>query len=340
MAYVNTLPGVPKIESPLFDRLFAEADQETRRVAKALHEDGFALIDFPEPDFPALAEHIISTLGPRMPLDTFRAGHGAGPRVDGAWRDVPAVHRIASNPAVLDMLSRLYGRRAFPFQTLNFPVGTQQHPHTDSVHFSSIPERFMCGVWVALEDIHPDAGPLMYYPGSHRLPMLTNEHVGAAAHASPTLPGQAVFEPMWRSLVEAKGLKPAHFLPKRGQAVIWSANLLHGGSAQADLNRTRWSQVTHYYFEDCAYYTPMHSDPAYGRVAFREINDIATGQRVPNRYLGQEIPASFIDVTRPPGWASSDSVGMGMGQLNGRSQPVMSRARRLVGRTLRQMGLR
>ncbi len=38
------------------------------------------------------------------------------------------------------------------------------------VHFNSIPQRFMCGVWVAMEDIAPDNGPLHYYPGSHKLP--------------------------------------------------------------------------------------------------------------------------------------------------------------------------
>lgn len=216
MNYVNTLPGVPNVESPFFERLFEDADPETRRIARALHEDGFALIDFPEPEIGAWAEAIVGRLGPQMPLDAFRAG-AAGPRAEGAWKTVPEVRQIASSPAILELLSRLYGRRAFPFQTLNFPVGTQQHPHTDSSHFSSMPERFMCGVWVALEDIHPDSGPLMYYPGSHRLPVFANEHVGFAAHAAQSVPGQAVYEPMWRALVEAQGLKPAHFLPKRGR---------------------------------------------------------------------------------------------------------------------------
>ena len=54
------------------------------------------------------------------------------------------------------MLFSLYGREPFPFQTLNFPYGSRQHYHSDAVHFNSLPKGFMCGVWVALEDIHED----------------------------------------------------------------------------------------------------------------------------------------------------------------------------------------
>ena len=38
-----------------------------------------------------------------------------------------------------------------------------------------------------------------------------------------------------------------------------SANLLHGGSRQLATQRTRHSQVTHYFFEGCRYYTPLLS---------------------------------------------------------------------------------
>jgi hypothetical protein len=297
LSFLNTLPGVPNVESPFFARSFADSDPETRRVAQDLRRDGLAVIDFPEPEFAGLADTIIAELSPRMPLDAFRAGLEGGPRIEGAWRDSAAVRRLAVNAGVIDLLSRLFGRPAFPFQTLNFPVGTQQHAHTDSVHFSSMPERFMCGVWIALEDIHPDAGPLLYYPGSHRLPVFTNEHIGFAAHKAFETPTQAVYESMWDDLVEAEDLKPALFAPKRGQAVIWLANLLHGGSPQNDRNRTRWSQVTHYYFEDCAYYTPMHSNPPMGRIAFREITDIRTGAIVPNRHLGEAVPRTYIEAT-------------------------------------------
>ena len=43
----------------------------------------------------------------------------------------------------LDALRELYQREPRPFQTLNFPVGTMQKPHADSVHFNSGPAGFM-----------------------------------------------------------------------------------------------------------------------------------------------------------------------------------------------------
>ena len=46
------------------------------------------------------------------------------------------------------------------------------------MHFNTEPPGLMCGVWVALEDIDMDCGPLVYYPGSHRLPPVTPEDVG------------------------------------------------------------------------------------------------------------------------------------------------------------------
>jgi hypothetical protein len=183
---------------------------------------------------------------------------------------------------------------------VNFPVGTQQHFHTDSVHFSSIPERFMCGVWIALEDVDEDAGPLLYFPGSHEWPIYTNEHIGLNCADSSSLPTQAAYEPMWAALARESGIAEKKFRAKKGQALIWLSNFLHGGSRQTDKTKTRWSQVTHYFFEDCAYYTPMHSDPFYGSIAFRRMADVRTGAVVENRYLGAEIPKRFRKYVEPP----------------------------------------
>jgi hypothetical protein len=300
MQFENPLPGVPSVESPFFRQIFNadSTDAQTLQVARDLHENGFAVIDFPEPDFDRLGAEIRATLDERFDWAFWRSEgqrRGISLRVQDAWRDNAAVRQLATNPAVLALLSRLYGRQAWAFQTLNFPVGTQQHFHTDSVHFSSVPERFMCGVWVALEDIDEDNGPLVYYPGSHRWPIYVNEHVGKNITRMAGRPTQQLYEPMWRALVEESGIEPMYFHAKKGQALIWAANLLHGGALHRDTSRTRWSQVTHYFFEDCAYYTPMLSDPVFGHTDFRQLVDIASGRAMPQRYAGHDIPQAYID---------------------------------------------
>jgi Phytanoyl-CoA dioxygenase (PhyH) len=292
-AVVNALPGVPDVESPLFESIFKakNVSPETLQVARRLREDGFAVIDFPHPDFDRLAETIIRTLDPKYDWDKWRKGQIPNLRVQDAWESVPEVKQIACNPSIIKLLSDLYGRRAFPFQTLNFPVGTQQHFHTDSVHFSCCPERFMVGVWVALEDIDEDNGPLIYYPGSHKLPIFTNEHVGKNPDTQGPNPYSHYprYEKAWEAIVQELNLEPLYFHAKKGQALIWSANLLHGGAAQRDTNRTRYSQVTHYYFEGCCYYTPLGSVPFLGTIQYRDIRDVSTGEHVPNQVNGVEI---------------------------------------------------
>ena len=207
--------NIPHVESPFFEEHFPAAgtDPELLRVARSLHEEGFAVLDFPDERFERRVEEILANLSDRFDWEAWRADQVEGLRVQDAWQFDEQVRAIATNEAMLRMLSQLYGRKAFPFQTLNFPVGTQQHYHTDCVHFASVPERFMCGVWVAFEDVGDDAGPLLYYPKSHRLPIYLNEHLG-------TVPGDGEdpyetydqFVEFWRRLVAAHGLQPVDLL--------------------------------------------------------------------------------------------------------------------------------
>lgn len=273
-----------------------ELSESERRTAIDLHERGFAVIDFPDDQLEQRLDRIKAYLANHFGLDDSEphSAKAANQRVQDAWIYNEDIRAIAGNPNILDLLSKLYGRRAFPFQTLNFPVGTQQHLHSDSIHFSSIPERFMCGVWLAMEDIHRDAGPLTYLPGSHKWPILSNAMIGRRGFGTPREGAQAPFEAAWQALIEHSGTEQEIFIARKGQALIWAANLLHGGSAQNDPTLTRWSQVTHYYFENCIYYTPSFSDEALGQLDLRVIVDAQTEKLKPNLYLGEEIepPAS------------------------------------------------
>ncbi|MFL6796093.1 MAG: phytanoyl-CoA dioxygenase family protein [Xanthobacteraceae bacterium] len=304
--FKDPLPGVPLIENPFFWRLSAtEAwDAETHRVAADLRSKGYAILDFPDEALAARAEAIKTTFSPRYAWDAWRAGKIDSLRIQDACVFDENVKSIAANARILDLLTKVFGRRAFPFQTLNFAVGTQQHVHTDSTHFSSVPERFMCGVWLALEDVDEFNGPLILYPGSHTWPVYTNEQLGVnAQEQQPDTAHYVNYTRLWQELIDLHGAKPERFLAKKGQALIWLANLLHGGDKQHALERTRWSQVTHYFFEGCVYYTPLLSTPFYGNIHFRHLTDFSTGEPVNHTVGGYRVPDRFIEAAKTSNFA-------------------------------------
>ena len=164
----------------------------------------------------------------------------------------------------------------------------------------------MCGVWLAMEDVGPDSGPLTYVPGSHRWPIMSNSMIGRRGWQSELYSAQDPYGIAWTALIEAQGAQQETFHARRGQALIWSANLLHGGSLRLDERLTRWSQVTHYYFDDCIYYTPAFSDEPLGRLALRDIVDASTGRKVPNRYLDETLaPPAPAKPSQQPRWLRS-----------------------------------
>ena len=79
---------------------------------------------------------------------------------------------------------------------------------------------------------------------------------------------------------------------KKGQAIIWASNLLHGGEKILRPGASRHSQVTHYFFDDCVYYSPRLSDVAINKIYLTELWDINTGERMENRYFDEVLKPS------------------------------------------------
>jgi hypothetical protein len=280
--------NLPWVESPFFaDELPSRAmGAETRALAERYRRDGYVVIPnviSPE-DARRLHEEVSPLFQPRA-ANALRSEN----RVQDAWVECPRVRRLAGDARIAGVLELLYGRRPIPFQTLNFRFGTEQRAHSDAIHFHSIPERFMCGVWVALEDIALDSGPLFYHPGSHRLAVQDFFTLGID-DSLPHAEKYRRYETLMERLMAAEGLPARQFTTRAGSALIWSANLVHGGSPIGDPRSTRASQVTHYYFEDCIYVTPLASNPATGEwFVRRELIDIATGAPVVSRCQGRPI---------------------------------------------------
>ena len=188
---------------------------------------------------------------------------------------------LAGHPEVMAILAELYGRRPIPFQTLDFARGTEQELHADAVHFDSVPSGWMCGVWVALEDIGDRQGPLLVVPGSHRVAPGTFDRI---FDGSRNFDMQRYERALQRDLAH---LSFEEVPAATGDVVIWHADLAHGGASVIDPAATRWSQVTHYFFDGFTYVTPMLGHPGREEVFLREpLVDISTGRAVRHRLDG------------------------------------------------------
>ncbi|MCB9899539.1 MAG: phytanoyl-CoA dioxygenase family protein [Planctomycetes bacterium] len=273
--------AMPWVDSPLFERQLAAADlaPEQRAHVEAFARDGFLVIDPGLADFDALAGEIVDACERRPEYAR---------RIQDGWESIEAVRTLACAPRVLELLAALYRRAPQPMQTLNFRTGTEQRTHSDTFHFHTVPANFMCGVWVALEDIDEDNGPLHYYPGSHRLPVLDYAHFGISGSEQRDYEYYALYEDAIGELVASLGLERRVLTCKKGTALVWHANLLHGGCPVRDPARTRHSQVTHYTFEGCLHWQPQRSDPFLGRIFWLHRRDVRTGRPIPHVYNGRE----------------------------------------------------
>ncbi|MEO8218912.1 MAG: phytanoyl-CoA dioxygenase family protein [Acidobacteriota bacterium] len=281
--------NVPWVDSPFFPHLLPTLglDPEMERIARDFARDGYVIIDPEIPD--EIIERTARDLRNRF-VPTYEPYYADQTRIQDGWIFSQPVKEIASAPRVLEILKALYQREAIPFQTLNFCVGSQQRTHSDTIHFDSIPQGFMCGAWVALEDVDANNGPLHYYPGSQKLPIYNMSDIGISASLqSHPYDNYSKYEDFVEALMLTEELQRAEIRVKRGQCLIWAANLFHGGSPIIDSSRSRLTQVTHYYFSGCLYYTPLLSDAAIGKMFVRKSVNVVTGQLVPQYYNGLQV---------------------------------------------------
>jgi len=263
-------PATPWFESDEVEGYLARSrfDSATESFIRDFARDGVAAVDLGDAARALCDQAVAETEA------YFVDGVG---RVQDAWYRSPAVRKLAAWPEMRRLLRAAYGRDPFPFQTLNFRVGSQQHLHSDTIHFHSVPERFMCGVWIALEDIRREAGPLAYLKGSHKLPVLTMRDAGVNTPRPGYEEYARTYVPRFDAAMDAAQLPLEWAVIPKGWAFVWAANLAHGGSPIQDRHATRRSLVVHHYFEDCLYYTPMYSDEESGRLHMRLPPNVRTG---------------------------------------------------------------
>lgn len=159
-----------------------------------------------------------------------------------------AARRVFDDDRARELCSLVFDHPAEPRYSLVFQKGSEQKLHQDTAAFHVFPRNHLIGVWIALEDIQPDSGPLLYCPGSHRQPLYEGFDNYPQTNRRTASPEQ--LELYDRHVAElAQRYETRAFLPRAGDALFWHGQLIHGGSPIINPASTRVSFVIHFIAE-------------------------------------------------------------------------------------------
>lgn len=165
------------------------------------------------------------------------------------------IRRVALSPRLRAVCADLLEGEPLICNSLNFERGSQQPAHIDNWYMPPPVENRMVAASIALDDVDADNGPIVYYPGSHRIAPFPAKGRDNESHDS-----QAYL----RAQVAARGLQPVEVRARSGDVFIWHAQLLHGGQPIRDPERTRSSLVVHYWRVRDMPREQVRRDPAAG----------------------------------------------------------------------------
>lgn len=170
---------------------------------------------------------------------------------------------IGNRQQLTELLSCLLGGPARLFSSINFLMGSEQATHSDSIHMTTYPLGGLLGVWFALEDITEENGPLHYFPQSHKLPYyLNSDYDNEGNFLFLGKKSYTDYENMIAGKIQEQKLDKIKFLAKKGDVLIWHANLFHGGDPHLNKEKTRKSMVLHYFNGDAICYHEITQRPA------------------------------------------------------------------------------
>jgi ectoine hydroxylase-related dioxygenase (phytanoyl-CoA dioxygenase family) len=178
-------------------------------------------------------------------------------------RYVPEINELFADQRLAHWVDLFMGRASVPFQTIVGEWGTAQEIHTDAIHQTTFPLGFHVSAWLACEDIAVDAGPLFYYPRSHRLPYVLATDCGISdAQGDTGVQYRHKYVPHIEAVVAQHALHRELFIARKGDVLIWHHNLLHGGSEILNPALTRRAMALFFYGSGALHYHDLSGDRA------------------------------------------------------------------------------
>lgn len=159
-----------------------------------------------------------------------------------------AAREVVDATPVRGCAHAVLGKEAKWLQSAFFESSLGTAPHRDDPPFD--PDGAMVGAWVALEDIVPEAGPFMLWPGSRdwedgQLDALGRSVRTKLAQGGVDLHAAAAYHARLALLLDGK--TPIVGTIAKGDVVWWDRRVVHGAlTPTAGAGRSRRSLVLHF----------------------------------------------------------------------------------------------
>jgi ectoine hydroxylase len=207
--------------------------------------------------------HEINTEVDRLLTEQKAGFNFTGRKIMAAYEISPIINHYFCQPELLNLLNFMMGKKIIPFHTINFIEGSEQRAHSDSIHMTTEPQGYLIATWTALDDCDSHNGPLFYYPKSHCFPyIMSPDYDSGSTKFLLGKDNNRQYENRIEALLKEKKLEKEYFYAKKGDILLWHANLIHGGSPILEKGRTRKSMVAHYFTEGVLCYHEMSQRPA------------------------------------------------------------------------------
>lgn len=184
-------------------------------------------------------------------INNFRDDKGKLERIVNIHSQLKSFEKLFALNKSLPLQDFLFNGETTLYTSLFFEQGTTQPIHRDIPLFWTNPAYHYFGVWVALEDVDDNNGPLIVYEKGHLIDPIDRDQIGRKYFSDlNSIP--SISEDLWKEyqsrvvrMCEEKGLVKKKIHVKKGDTIIWHPMLPHGGSDILDFQRTRLSFVMH-----------------------------------------------------------------------------------------------
>ena len=143
---------------------------------------------------------------------------------------------VLTHPTIQRALIALTGEPGRCIHTMYFDGNQTTWAHRDGHYIDSGDDGQMIGVWVAAEDIHPDAGRFFIVPQSHRMKVPGEE-------GDPNSPE---YKAKMADFVRNGPLDCLAPVMRQGDLLMWKSMVIHGSLPTTDERWSRRSFTAHY----------------------------------------------------------------------------------------------